>query len=277
MKYSDLITIIIPNYNNEIFLDECLNSILNQTYKNLEILIIDDCSTDNSLKILEKYQEQYPQVRVLKNEKNLGVTKTRIKAINHAKGKYLTTLDPDDYYISNLKLEKELELIKKFKNEQNKEILACSDYHRVNAKGEFIYSFKDQKGFNGGNILETVFMRTKMVPRDYLFTKEQYQKIGGYDSNLPIYEDFDLNMRFAAAYEFYATSCVGTAYRDTGAGLSNAKKKMHNKWIFYVFKKNLPLLGLKKYPIVTFLLVRLIYRKLRTIAGDILRFLVLKK
>jgi glycosyltransferase involved in cell wall biosynthesis len=93
------ISVIIPIYNVETYLDECLNAIINQSYgiENLEVIIIDDCSTDNSYEIARNYKEKYPDNFVLiKNENKLGIGKIRNLGVNTATGDYFTFVDSDD-------------------------------------------------------------------------------------------------------------------------------------------------------------------------------------
>lgn len=90
------VSIIIPIYNASMHLDLCLNSVLNQTYKNLEIIMINDGSTDNSVEIIKKYQKEDKRI-VLFNQKNQGVAKTRNKGIRKSSGEYLMFIDQDDY------------------------------------------------------------------------------------------------------------------------------------------------------------------------------------
>lgn len=100
------ITIVIPVYNSEKYLSRCIDSILNQTCKNFEVLIINDGSTDNSLKIIEEYSKKYPRIIKYVTQKNIGVAKTRNKGINLCKTKYIMFVDNDDYldcdYVSTL-------------------------------------------------------------------------------------------------------------------------------------------------------------------------------
>ena len=91
------ISVIVPVYNTEEFLKDCLDSVVEQTEKDIEIIVIDDGSTDNSPKIEEKYQKKYSNVKVYKNERNLGQSKTRNRGIEIAEGDYITFLDSDDY------------------------------------------------------------------------------------------------------------------------------------------------------------------------------------
>lgn len=91
-----LVSIIIPIYNAEKTISRCLNSILSQTYKELEILLINDGSQDNSLKIMQNYAKQDSRIKVI-NKKNSGVSSTRNIGIKEANGKYLMFIDSDDY------------------------------------------------------------------------------------------------------------------------------------------------------------------------------------
>lgn len=92
----DLISIIIPSYNSQKYIAKCLESILNQTYKNLEIIIIDDCSTDKSLEKIKIFQED-DRIILLKNQINLGQSAARNTGIKKAKGKYISFIDADDF------------------------------------------------------------------------------------------------------------------------------------------------------------------------------------
>ena len=89
-----LVTVFIPMYKSEQYISECIDSILNQTYKNLEILVIDDGSTDNSVNIIKSYTD--PRIRLLQNESNKGIPYTRNRGLQELKGKYLAVMDSDD-------------------------------------------------------------------------------------------------------------------------------------------------------------------------------------
>lgn len=91
------VSVIIPVYNAERFLEKCLDSIINQTLKEIEIICIDDCSTDNSLSILERYSHKDSRIIVLKNEINKGSGGARNIGINIAKGEYIAFIDSDDF------------------------------------------------------------------------------------------------------------------------------------------------------------------------------------
>lgn len=97
----ELITVIVPVFNGAPYLSRCIDSILNQTYDNLQILIVDDGSKDNSLDIARKYEAEDRRVRVFHQE-NQGVSAARNKGIQNADGSYVVFIDGDDYIASNM-------------------------------------------------------------------------------------------------------------------------------------------------------------------------------
>lgn len=91
------VSVIVPVYNVEPYLHRCLDSLVNQTIKDIEIICINDCSPDNSLDILKKYAEKYERVKIIDFEKNQGVSVARNSGMMIAKGEYIGFVDPDDY------------------------------------------------------------------------------------------------------------------------------------------------------------------------------------
>ena len=105
-----MVSVIIPVYNSSKYLKECIDSVLNQTYKNLEIIIIDDNSTDDSVEIINSYKDR--RIKLIKLKKNSGVSICRNKGIELAKGDYITFIDSDDYWNLN-KIKKQVKFIEK--------------------------------------------------------------------------------------------------------------------------------------------------------------------
>ena len=97
-------SIIIPVYNTEKYLKECLESILSQSYTNFEIICVNDCSNDNSLSILKEYANLDSRIKIINNETQRGAGVSRNIAIDEAKGKYIVFVDSDDYIDKNLLL-----------------------------------------------------------------------------------------------------------------------------------------------------------------------------
>lgn len=100
------ISVVIPVYNVEEFLSACLDSIINQTYKNLEIICIEDCSTDNSAQILKEYKQKDSRIKIIYNKENKGLSAVRNIGIDNSNGEYIYFIDSDDWidndYIENL-------------------------------------------------------------------------------------------------------------------------------------------------------------------------------
>ncbi|MDR2458191.1 MAG: glycosyltransferase family 2 protein [Clostridiales Family XIII bacterium] len=97
-----LISVIVPAYNIENYLDDCINSIINQTYKNLEIIIINDGSSDKTGEIIEHFAKKDKRITAVHNKKNIGIMNTRIKGIKVAKADYIFFVDSDDYVKDNI-------------------------------------------------------------------------------------------------------------------------------------------------------------------------------
>lgn len=104
MSTEALVSVLIPVYNCEKFIEKTLLSIINQSYQNIEIVIIDDCSTDNTLNVVQAVKNTHPQVRfvIQQNQPNLGVSATRNRLVAAATGDYIAFLDSDDYLESNM-------------------------------------------------------------------------------------------------------------------------------------------------------------------------------
>ena len=135
------VSIIIPVHNAEKFIGKTIESVLNQTYKNWEMLIFNDKSKDNSLKIIKKYSEKDERIKVVDSKENVGVVAARNKLIEIATGEFIAFLDADDYWKQN-KLEKQIKFMRK-----NNALISCTEYTRVT---------EDEKEINDIIIKETI-------------------------------------------------------------------------------------------------------------------------
>lgn len=96
-----MISVIITLFNMEKYISECLESVLNQTYTNLEIIVVNDCSTDNSINIVNEYSKKDNRIIIINNKENLGAGMSRKIGINASKGNYVVLIDADDYITKN--------------------------------------------------------------------------------------------------------------------------------------------------------------------------------
>lgn len=116
-------------YNSETFILETINSVINQTYKNWELILIDDCSKDNTLQKVKPLLSKYANIKLIKNDKNLGAAITRNKGIEVAKGSYIAFLDGDDLWKPH-----KLEVQIAFMN-ANKYAVSYSSYEQIDENG----------------------------------------------------------------------------------------------------------------------------------------------
>ncbi len=234
-----LLSIIIANFNKELYLGDCLNSILSQSYEHIEIIIADDLSTDSSVEIIKEYEKKFPKkIKCLFNGTHSGVTYTRHHAILNSTGSYITTLDSDDYYFDLRKLEKEMALLWVYKEQKGQDIIAFSNIVLVQENKTMMGIWGTAENIREGHILTPIMGRNCLIPRDFVMSRDAYFHVGGYDLTIPIYEDWDLKIRLAAKYAFYFTGINGTAYRRHGKGLSSLPVPEHEKWLTFIYEKN---------------------------------------
>lgn len=110
-----LVSVIMPIYNAEKYLPETLNSIFDQDYENIEIVLVDDCSRDDSAKIISEYQKSHPEIIYYLQEKNMGAGAARNKALELARGQYAAFLDSDDIWLPQ-KISKQIQLMQETKS-----------------------------------------------------------------------------------------------------------------------------------------------------------------
>lgn len=176
-----LVSVAMATYNGEKYLEEQLDSILNQTYKNIEVIICDDCSTDKTREIITKYADSDKRIKYCFNEENLGYSKNFQKAVSLCTGDYIALSDQDDIWNLN-KIEISLNNIKNYDllctnsllvDENNNSInITMKDtvgYRYIPKKQEQIFKFLCHKNFvQGSTILaKTSFIKNITVPEDF--------------------------------------------------------------------------------------------------------------
>src|SRR5690625_3515486 len=119
----------MPAYNSEAFINETIDSIKNQTYKNWELIIVDDCSTDNTIKIIKDYQKEDSRIQLFEQEKNMGTAIARNIAVEKANGQYLAFIDSDDLWKKE-KLTAQLSFM-----EENNYKFTSTSYEEVDEQG----------------------------------------------------------------------------------------------------------------------------------------------
>ncbi len=206
-----LISVIMPVFNGENYLDESIKSILNQTYKNFELLIINDGSTDKSANIIKKYRDK--RIILIDNENNNGNYHVRNQAMKLANGKYIAVMDCDDVALS-ARLEKQVKYL-----ESNNKVGICGSFALVYGTQSMVrlpIGYEHIKTtFLSDNCLihPTLMMRSSMV--------EKYNL--EYDESYYFAADYDLLIRAASFFPVINIPEVLLMYRRHGGQISNAQ------------------------------------------------------
>ena len=187
-----LVSVIMPVYNAENFLDKSVSSVINQTYKNLEILLIDDCSTDNSYNILKEYANKDNRIKLFHNEQNKHVSATRNVGIKNATGKYLYFIDSDDFIDNDY-----IEHLVKTAEKENADIVVNTniyDFHKNQKTLSFFSREFNRRIFDDKKVLAI-----KIFPSVWnrLFKRELQTKYNIlFPTDIKIGEDASFNILF---------------------------------------------------------------------------------
>lgn len=200
MQNFPLVSVICLSYNHQDYVVEALNSVINQTYTNIELLIADDCSSDNSVGVIQDWLKNHPNVYFLANEKNLGNTKTFNQLAKKAKGAFIIDLAADDLLLPNC-IEKQ---IVTFQNSKYKNLgIVYGNLIEIDEKGDFIKNYYTEEDKpKSGDIYKMVVGRvTKICSVSSMIKKTVLEKLQYYDEDLA-YEDLDLWLRASRVYDF---------------------------------------------------------------------------
>lgn len=171
-----LVSIIMPVYNSEDFLEASIQSVLNQSYKNWELIIVDDGSTDASLKIIKKFQREKSEIRLLINNENMGIAATRNKGIGAARGEFVAFLDSDDRWQPK-KLEKQIAFMKKEAiNFSCTSYFVSDEFGTIIGERNFIEKEVDYKELLKTNLIGclTVMVKTDLI-KQYKMPKLKHE------------------------------------------------------------------------------------------------------
>lgn len=160
-ELDNLVSIITPVYNCESMIEETIQSVINQTYKNWELILVDDCSPDNSNTIIEKYMKNDKRIRYIKLKENSGAAIARNTALKNSNGRFIAYLDADDLWKSE-KLEKQIKYMI-----DNDYAFTCTDYEKIDEQGKSLNKIvKIPKKVNYNLFLRNTIIQTVGVMVD---------------------------------------------------------------------------------------------------------------
>ena len=218
MKYP-IVSVVMPTFNRQKYLDEAIESITNQTFKDFEFVIVDDSSTDNSVEIIRKHLQKDHRIRLLKNQYKKGIVGALNTAIEAAKGKYIARMDSDDVSLPQ-RLEKQVQFL-----ESHPEIGACGTWVRL-------FGMKEGAEWHLATDPETIqctmlFCGAIANPTG-MFRREVFFDLGFmYDPDFVVAEDFDFWTRISEKVKMANIPEVLLRYRTHGSNSIVTYSRQH--------------------------------------------------
>lgn len=224
----ELISVIIPTYNRCDKLKAAMESVLSQTYTNIELLIIDDGSTDNTREMVEEMQDS--RIRYIRLPQNMGAAAARNEGVRFAKGEIIAFHDSDDIWLSE-KLEKQMSY---WKEHPEFSMIYCAYLlHRDNLK--FRTQPAERKELEG-DILQYLLLRNFIGTPTMLLRKACFEDVGGFNVALHCLEDWEFAVRFAESYYIgYVDEVLVKAYYSPG-GISSKKAEYYETKCYVISK-----------------------------------------
>lgn len=208
------ITVYMPNFNYGDYIEEAITSIKKQVFKDWELIIIDDGSTDDSLKILEKYSDD-EKITVIK-QKNQGLNITNNVAIRLSRGRYIVRVDADDYVDENF-----LTVLSSVLDDKPHIGLVFPDYHHVDPDGNILETIRREKITNEDELLD--------LPAHgacTMYRKEILQNLGSYSEEFTCQDGYDIWIRFIEKYKPYNINIPLFYYRQHSSNLTKSSQKI---------------------------------------------------
>lgn len=215
---SALVSIVLPVYNGEKYLEESIKSIIAQTYCDWELIVVDDGSTDNSSSIAQKYANCDKRIHYFKNEKNLKLPRSLNKGFSLSKGEYLTWTSDDNRYLPDA-LEEMVNAL-----EQNDVEFVFADCDIIDENGKVIEVFKIPQDFR-----DSIHV-VNHIGACFLYTRKVYNAVGEYNPNKFLVEDYDYWLRIITEFPYTNIDKILYQYRfHSGALTSTEKNEKINK------------------------------------------------
>ena len=219
------ISIVLPVYNGAGYLAESIESVLNQTYANWELIIVNDCSTDNSLATALDYATKDARIKVFSNIENLKLPNTLNVGFEHASGEYYTWTSDDNKYKPDA-----LHVMAENLEKDPSAVMVYANYTTIDSNGNLIESVKkpEPKYMFAGNVVGACF----------LYTAEAAKKVGQYDADVFLAEDYDFWIRLYKAGKVLHIGDDLYYYRIHEKSLTETRKKFVDEQTYKVLEKN---------------------------------------
>ena len=208
---SPLVSVIIPAFNVEKYIQATLDSILAQTWTNMEVIVTDDGSSDKTQSLINEYVERYPKIVQLIVQKNSGTSTARNNGINCSKGEIIAFMDADDIWLPN-KLQRQVEIFNKFKDVS----LVYTNAQCIDQFGNdygHSYSSDEEINENPENIFSQLLLRNHIPLSSITVRKNIFEKTGLFNIKTRLAEDKEWLLKVAHKYQIYGIKDCLTQYR----------------------------------------------------------------
>ena len=230
---NELISIVLPVYNGEKYIKDSIESILNQTYTSWAVLVLDDCSTDNTAAIVAEYVKVDNRVKYFKNDCNLKLPRNLNRGFSLAKGPYLTWTSDDNIFHHDA-LEKMLVTITSHAD-IDFVFASCNIINEENKIIEYICA---------PNNYQNVLVGYNCIGACFMYTRKVYETIGNYDTEFTLVEDYDYWQRALSKFKAIAIPEILYDYRfHSGALTSTMRQDQFNLTLEKMLLKNVRLFG----------------------------------
>lgn len=210
------ISVNLITYNRANYLKLAIESVLTQSFSDWELIIVDDCSTDDTFEIVSEYLKKDARIKYFKNNINLGIGKTRNLALQLSTGKYIAVLDSDDFWADNDKLSKQFNLL-----DSGEYVLVGGGCQTVDGFGMKKNSYLNPQ--TDEQIRGMFLFKNPFVNSSVMFLKEPAIKYGGYDESLMVGEDYDLFLRLGRLGKMINIPNILVNYRQHSQNVSRIK------------------------------------------------------
>lgn len=207
-----MISIVLPTYNGSKYIAESIESVIAQTYQDWELIVIDDCSTDDTDQIVQKYADRDSRINLYKNEKNLKLPASLNRGFSLSKGEYLTWTSDDNRFKQNALQA----LMDGFGDEDVGLVFSAMDY--IDAEGRLV-------GHTPQTESTDELYYNNIVGASFMYTREVYEKIGNYDTEKFLVEDYDYWLRIARIFPIKFINDSLYLYRIHSGSLTEKKNK----------------------------------------------------
>lgn len=241
-----LVSVIIPAYNRKHTLKRCIDSVLQQTYRNFEIIIVDDCSTDGTMEFVEAEYGAVTQINIVyvRNDCNLGASVSRNVGVSYANGEYIAFHDSDDEWYCD-KLEKQMNHFAKC----NENVGAVYSLLYINGPDSGVYPPENVNlMYKSGYIFYNLLLTPLIGMITLVVRKSVFLEAGGFNENLNSLEDYELTIRIAKKYGIMLVDeALAVAYEsEDSVGKRNQDKIITQCYIMDLYREELSLSGLKR-------------------------------